>query len=89
MVLCCDLPAIALTAAVSAINHRMKPHWSAVPSIAVVPRRSRVTAAKGQEQASRNPVRSPSPYMENLSDFPVSFLLRRGGHSRGLDIPPS
>lgn len=46
-------------------------------------------AASGQEQTSRNPVRPPGPYIENLCDFPVSFLLRLGGHSTGLDIPPS
>jgi putative DNA primase/helicase len=32
----------------AAINHPLKPHWSVVPSRAVVPRRSRATAAMGQ-----------------------------------------
>jgi hypothetical protein len=40
MVLCCDPLAIALTAAVgTAVNHRLRPHWSAVPSIGAEQRR--------------------------------------------------
>jgi hypothetical protein len=31
----------------------------------------------------------PSLYREIVCDFPAFFLLRRGGHSTGLDIPPS
>jgi hypothetical protein len=50
MVLCCDPLAIALTAAVSARRSTTARNhvWSAVPTIAVVPRWSKVTAAKGQ-----------------------------------------
>jgi hypothetical protein len=32
---------------------------------------------------------SASLYMERVCDFSAFFLLGRGGHSTGLDIPPN
>jgi hypothetical protein len=54
LVLCCDPLATTLTAAASARRSTtVEDHiWSVVPSVAAVPRRSRITAAKGQYRSS-------------------------------------